>query len=190
MPRARREEDPILRITIDLMAKYGVTGVGVDMVAAQAGVSKATLYRHWGSRARLIHAAMSLMQQSFVEPDTGSLREDLVLLLQQLVRYLNRPGNGRILPSFVDAAAQDPELEALRQEAISGARAVYERVIRRGIDRGELPPDVDVRLLMDMAMALFVYRRVVDHDRLDRAEIAPAVDAVLAAFSRTPTEAL
>jgi hypothetical protein len=64
---------------------------------------------------------------------------------------------------------------------------VYERVIRRGIGRGELPAGVDVRLLGDMAMSLFVYRRVVDKSPLDPADIDQVVDAVLAAFDRVPT---
>jgi AcrR family transcriptional regulator len=186
-PRARRAEDPILDVTIDLIAEHGVSGVAVDTVAAKAGVSKATIYRHWGSRARLIHAAISTLQRPFVEPDTGSLRDDLSVLLRQLVWYLNGPGGGRILASFIDAATRDSELEALRQETIREARAVYERVIRRGIERGELPAGVDVRLLGDMATSLFVYRRIADQSSLDPADIDPVVDAVLAAFARVPT---
>jgi AcrR family transcriptional regulator len=183
-PRARREEDPILGVTIDLMAEHGVSGVSVDTVAAEAGVSKATIYRHWGSRARLVHAAISSLQRPFVEPDSESLREDLSVLLEQLVWYLNRPGNGRILPSFIDAAARDPELEALRQQTIREARAVYERVVRRAIGRGELPADVDVRLVIDLAMAPFIYRRVVDQSPIEPQEVGPVVDAVVAAFAR------
>lgn len=186
-PRARQPEDPILGATIDLIAEQGVAGVAVDTVAARAGVSKATIYRHWGSRARLIHAAISSLQRPFVEPDTGSLREDLTFLLQQLVWYLDRPDTGRVLPSFMEAAARDPELDALRQQTIREARAVYERVIGRGIERGELPTDVDVRLVIDLAMSPFIYRRVVAQSSVQPADIAPVVDAVLAAFSRVPT---
>lgn len=186
-PRARRADDPILAVTTDLIAEHGVSGVAVDTVAAKAGVSKATIYRHWGSRARLIHAAISTMQRPFVEPDTGSLREDLSVLLRQLVWYLNRPGGARILLSFIDAAARDPELEALRQQTLREARGFYERVIRRGIERGELPEDVDIRLVTELAMSPFIYRRVVDQSPLDMSDIDPVVDAVLAAFARVPT---
>jgi AcrR family transcriptional regulator len=186
-PRARRAEDPILAVTIDLIGEHGVSGVAVDTVAAKSGVSKATIYRHWGSRARLIHAAISTAQEPFVEPDTGSLRDDLSVLLQQLAWYLNRRGGGRILPSFIDAAARDPELEALRQQTIREAREVYERVIRRGIERGELPADVDVRLVIDLSMSPFIYRGVVDQSPIEPADIGPVVDAVLAAFARVPT---
>jgi AcrR family transcriptional regulator len=186
-PRARRPEDPILRVTIDLIATQGVSGVAVDTVAARAGVSKATIYRHWGSRARLIHAAISSQQRPFVEPDTGSLREDLTVLLRQLVAYLDRPESGRILPSFVEAAARDPELDELRQQTIRQARAVYERAIGRGVERGELPAGVDVQLVIDLLMSPFIYRRVMGMSPLGRTGIDPCVEAVLAAFARVPT---
>lgn len=185
-PRARRSDDPILAAAVELIAAHGVSGVAVDTVAARAGVSKATIYRHWGSRARLIHAAISSTQQPFVEPDTGSLRQDLTVLLRQLVGYLERPDTGRILPSFMEAAARDPELAELRQETIRESHAVYARVIGRGVERGELPAGVDVRLVTDLAMAPFIYRRFVDQP-LDVADIDPLVDAVLAAFGRVPT---
>ena len=57
MGRPCRSEDAILRAVLDLVAEHGVTGLTVDAVAARAGVGKQTIYRHWGSRAHLIHAA-------------------------------------------------------------------------------------------------------------------------------------
>ena len=79
-PRPRRSETGILDATIDVLAEHGVSGATVDEVAERAGVSKATIYRHWGSRARLIHAAISSLDGPYVEPDTGSLRDDLAAL--------------------------------------------------------------------------------------------------------------
>ncbi len=182
MPRPRRAKDPILAATLDLIAEHGVTGVTVDTVAARVGASKATIYRHWGSRARLIHAAISHMQWAFVEPDTGSLRADLTVLLRQLVAYLTRPDIGPAIPSFLEAAARDPELAALRDETVGGGRAVYERVIRRGIERGELRPGTDPGLFTDLVMAPFIYRQVATRSPRTAADIGPVIDAVLGGF--------
>ncbi len=98
-PRPRRAQDPILQATLDVIAEQGVVGISVDTVAARATVSKATIYRHWGSRAaRLIHAAISSLQQPTVDPDTGSLRGDLTVLLQHLVVVLRRAQHRVCLP--------------------------------------------------------------------------------------------
>ncbi len=40
-------------------------------------------------------------------------------------------------------------------------RASFERVVRLGIARGELPADVDMHLVVDLARAPVIYRRVV-----------------------------
>ena len=176
----------MLEATLDVIAEEGVTGVSVDTVAVRSGVSKATIYRHWGSRARLIHAAISSLQQPSAEPDTGSLRGDLAELLEHLVEYFDTPPVARVFPSFIDAAIRDPELAELRQETLRMGRASFERVVRRGIARGELPDDVDVGLVVDLARSPIVYRRVVAQVTVTTSDVAPIVDAVMAAFGTVP----
>jgi AcrR family transcriptional regulator len=179
----------VLQATLDVIAEQGVMGISVDTVAARSGVSKATIYRHWGSRARLIHAAISSLQPPSVEPDTGSLRADLVVLLTSLVDYFDSPSVARMFPSFLDAAVRDPELAELRQETLRMGRASFERVVRMGIARGEMPDDVDVHLVVDLARAPIIYRRVVAQVPVSASDVEPVVDAVLAAFGARVTNA-
>jgi AcrR family transcriptional regulator len=181
-PRPRRSQDVVLEATLDVIAEQGVMGTSVDTVAARAGVSKATIYRHWGSRARLIHGAISSLQPPSVEPDTGSLRDDLVLLLTSLVDYFDSPTVARVFPSFLDAAVRDPELAELRQETLRMGRASFERVVRMGVARGELSDDVDVHLVVDLARAPIIYRRVVAQVPVSAEDVTPVVEAVLTAF--------
>lgn len=185
-PRPRSSDDAILAAALDVIAEHGVTGLTVDTVAARAGVGKATIYRHWGSRARLVHAAMFAHFLAWTEPDTGSVRDDLVVLLGQLVAYLGAHDSGRVFTSFVDAAARDPELRTLLHDTERQGRSRFERAIRRGIDRDELPAGVDVRLLVDLLMAPLVYRRVVLQTTVGTADVEPVVDTVLAAFASAP----
>ena len=185
-PRARHDEGDILDATVRVIAEHGVSGATVDTVAARAGVSKATIYRHWGSRARLIHAALSSLEGPYVETEGDSLREDLTVLLWHLVEFFNRPDIGRVFASFIDAAARDPELAELHQQTMRRARASFEQVVRRGIERGELPADVDVDLFIDVVRSPFIYRRVVAQSTVQPADIEPVVDLVLGAFSPVP----
>ncbi|MFC5746360.1 TetR/AcrR family transcriptional regulator [Actinomadura rugatobispora] len=182
-PRPRSSESAVIRATLDLIAEHGVTAVTVDAVADRSGVSRPTIYRRWGSRDSLIRAAYARMLRSLVEMDTGSVRGDLLALLRQLVAYLNRV---RVFPSLMEAAARDPELAAMSEQAERRTRAIYERVLRRGVERGELPAGVDVLLFTELVVSPFVYRRVVSRDEIDPASIEPVVDAVLAAFGRIP----
>jgi len=179
-PRPRTPEAPILHATIELLAEHGLAHLTVDDVAAAAGVSKATIYRRWPSRAQLIHAAMASLQQRVAEPDTGSLRGDLVALLSQLVAYLTTQDSGRILPSFIDAAARDPELAALLRATARDARLPYQRVITRGIERGELDGDLDVDLFIDLLMSPFIYRQHILRVPVRARDVEACVDLLLA----------
>jgi AcrR family transcriptional regulator len=186
-PRPRRAQDDVLEATLDVIAEHGVMGASVDTVAARTGVSKATIYRHWGSRARLLYAAISSLQPEPVEPDTGTLRGDLMILLRHLVDYFDTPTVARVFPSLLDAAVRDPELATLRQETLRLGRASFERVIQLAIARRELDAEVDVRLVVDLARAPVIYRRVVAQTPVADAELAGIVDAVLAAFRPVTT---
>lgn len=187
MSRPRASHDDILKATLDLIAERGASGVTVDTVVAVTGASKATIYRHWSSRAKLIHAAFTRLQVPHAEPDTGSLRDDLVTLLRQLATYLNRRDRHRVVTSLIDAAARDPELAELHAQNEREGRAMFERAIRRGIDRGEVSADVDVELFVRLVVAPFLYQRVFAQAAVRQSDVEPLVDHVLAAFTRAPT---
>ena len=134
-----------------------------------------------------IHAALSSLEGPYVETEGDSLREDLAVLLWHLVEYFDRPDIGRVFASFIDAAARDPELAELHQETMRRARASFEQVVRRGIERGELPADVDVGLLhrrRTRAVHLPPRRRA--DQPSSRRTSTPVVDLVLGAFSPVP----
>ena len=51
--------DALLAATSELTYAGGITGTGVDAIAAQAGVTKRTLYQHFRSKDRLVAEALS-----------------------------------------------------------------------------------------------------------------------------------
>jgi hypothetical protein len=61
-------------------------------------------------------------------------------------------------------------------------RSVYEKVIGRAIQRGELAEDSDVRLLIDMMISPFLYRLLVDNSEARQEDIQPVIDVALKAF--------
>src|SRR3982751_6599693 len=74
-----KREQAILRATYDQLGETGYQGLRVDAVASRAQASKATLYRHWPTKAGLVAEAVRACKASeAVAPDTGSLRGDLI----------------------------------------------------------------------------------------------------------------
>lgn len=181
-PRPNASAEEILEITFHLIAEHDVSGVTVDMVAAKAGVSKATIYRRWESRTALLADAMTRLRRPGLNPDTGSLRQDLAKLLKVLVDFLNRPDTGRVFASFINAAVRDPELSALQREISRNARLDYELVLQRAVERGEIAADADINFLIDLLIAPFLYQGVVEHGKVKPGDIQRVVNAVLPAF--------
>src|SRR4051794_28255306 len=56
-PRSTEADRVILRTTIQVYGEKGIDGLTVDEVASRAGVSKATIYRRYASKADLVIAA-------------------------------------------------------------------------------------------------------------------------------------
>lgn len=181
-PRPNASADQILVTTLQLIAEHDVAGVSVDMVADRAGVSKATIYRRWPSRSELIFEAMTYLPRPESNPDTGSIQGDLTVLLKNLVEFLNRPDGGRVFAAFLNAAIRDAKLAAVRSTISKNARADYERVIRRAIERGELAANVNIRLLVDVLISPFIYRRMVDHTSARASDIRPVINMALSAY--------
>src|SRR3954468_14483852 len=80
-PRVEGErEEQILDATVDLLLEVGYDRLTMDSVAARAKAGKATLYRRWCSKQRLVVDAVNRSKRAVVgpPPDTGSLRIDLV----------------------------------------------------------------------------------------------------------------
>ena len=138
---AQREAE-LYEAVLDLLGAYGYETVTVDALSARAGMSKATMYRHWPGKAELVAAA--LCHRPLVELDdinTNSLHGDLRAVASRLDDAL-LARNAALLRGVLNAAGVEPVLrEALRVMFAEAPAVGLEGILRRAIARGELPPD-------------------------------------------------
>ena len=161
LPRAPNSSaDEILVNTLKLISEHGIPGVTLDMVAELSRVSKATIYRQWPTREKLIISAMSYLEVPTEVPDTGDIVQDLTILLRNLIEFLNKPDGGRVYSSFLNASVHDEKFADFRHEVTTKAVIPYTTVIKRGADRGDLKLGVPLRLAVDLLIAPFVYHRI------------------------------
>ena len=85
-PRDPETEQRILDAALRLLAEEGYSRMSLDGVAAEAGVSKPTIYRRWSSKADLATAALRGIQTAEPRPDTGSTVGDLTASLENFSR--------------------------------------------------------------------------------------------------------
>jgi len=148
--RRGRSRDPgidaaVLEATIKVLALEGVAGTSMDRVAAVAGVSKVTVYTRYPSKSALIGAALRHLQVDHVPDLTGDTRADLVALLAAMQRQYDEVGGMSIIGSCLAAEPRGPELlELIRESTLLPRRAYFARVLRAGVEHGQLRPDLDV----------------------------------------------
>ena len=186
--RVARSRGAILQATAQLLAESGFAGFSMDDVAHRAGVGKATIYRHWRSRAELLVDVCASLDGPVPVPDSGDLRTDLIELLAHLQRVLLSPATGPVIAALVEGAERDAELRRLRQTAVHHRREAFHVVLRRAVDRGDLPPDTDVELTAELLVAPLFFRRLVSRGRMERTFVNAVVDAVMQSRVTTHVE--
>lgn len=177
-----RSRAAVLDATVALLFERGYAGTSVDEIARRSGVAKTTIYRHWPARTDLLREACSTIGTPLTAPDTGALKGDVAALLHELVALLRSAKWTAVLPSIIDAAERDPAIAAMYSTLQDGYSAVLEDVLARAIDRGELPGDTDVSVLVALLTGPFFYRRWFSREALSDAFTAQVIERVLGAL--------
>jgi AcrR family transcriptional regulator len=181
--RSRRldgeREQAILRAAYELLAETGYQGLRVDAVAARAQASKATLYRHWPTKAGLVVDAVRCCKPGEAElPDTGSLRGDLVTWFCGLAETISGE-EGPILAGLFMALHQDPELAA-QLRAMRESKAPHaEAICARAEARGELRPGYDPGLIDEIVPAQIFMRVFALGEPIDDVWVEHLVDDII-----------
>jgi AcrR family transcriptional regulator len=177
--RSHRAESAILEATIALLGEVGFSGLTIDGIAARAGVGKATIYRHWSSKAEVAVEAFKAFVPPLEDLDTGSFADDVRAVVLQIVDALSNSPLAAILPSLVEAAERDRELERLFKEFGASRRSVLRRVFARAAGRGELRDGVDPDVAIDILISPIFTRRLITRAPVTRQHAIAVLDLVL-----------
>ena len=167
-PRRADADEAILAATRDLLAEVGVAGLSMDVLAQRAGVGKATIYRRWDSKETLILDALRLTTTPIPAPDEGSLRGDLIAYMDAVIECFSPGRDSDVLPHLIEASCYDEHLRASLDDYTLGRQATIRLLLHRGIERGELPADADIDLLVDVILAPFFYRHLCTGAKVDQ----------------------
>ncbi|MDX6598167.1 MAG: hypothetical protein QOE87_2054 [Gaiellales bacterium] len=184
-PRSSECELAILQATRELLVEGGVRGLTIEKVAARAGVAKTTIYRRWRDKDELALAVvLDMVEQVVMLPELGDTRAELLAFVNAAVEVLGSTLMGRVMQGLVSDLATDPELaQAFRERVVSVRNAEVERLVQRGIARGDLRPDTDAESAHELLIGPVYYRLLLTGQPLDRAFARNTVDAVLRAFA-------
>lgn len=141
MPRQIPDEQ-IFAAALDIVAARGIAGATTKQIAAAAEINEVTLFRRFGSKAKLLEAALSAEVDRFDAAGgaryTGDLQGDLTRVVALYTQLVMR--RGRLLAVLLAELPSADELGGLIERPQRIVRAVA-RLIRRYQREGALEPE-------------------------------------------------
>ncbi|MEV5837723.1 TetR/AcrR family transcriptional regulator [Nocardia sp. NPDC052112] len=136
----------LLEATVHVLRETGYEALTMDAVAARGRCSKATLYRMWGTKPKLVAAALRATQAiQFDGIDTGTLTGDLLTVCERLIVHAEK--ETLLFAALMHVALLDPELAtAIRETLFKPNDEQLHGIVERAVVRGELaavPPSTD-----------------------------------------------
>ncbi|MFD3931915.1 TetR/AcrR family transcriptional regulator [Streptomyces sp. NPDC058614] len=173
-------EAELLGVALKALREIGYGALSMDLIASRGHCSKATLYRQWGNKPKMIAAAVSALQP--VDPgvtDTGTLRGDLLSVLGQLT--LGADDDTTLFAALHHALLTDPVLaETFRTSLLEPERLNLQRIVQRAVARGELPHEpAAAEFLPHLVLSAVVARPLFQGAAADSGYVERYVDEVL-----------
>lgn len=181
-------EKVILEVTLDLLSEVGFSGLTVDAVVARAKASKATVYRRWATKEELAIAAFDQLPLIEIK-ETDNLKDDIIAYVEQYVQFVQTTPLNTVLPALVSEATHNPVLARKLQETVRRRRMSGVEMIRRAMERGELPEQTDPDLVQELIIGPMLQRSFFYPDQLNPQDYAFFVPVILAGLKALGAEA-
>jgi TetR/AcrR family transcriptional repressor of mexJK operon len=149
--RSGRKRAAILQAATTLFLRNGYRGTSMDEIAALAGVSKQTVYKHFADKERLFAEIVISTVDEVAGPihdevlrleDSGDVEADLRGLARQLLRQVMQPRILQLRRLVIAEAGRFPELGRTFYEQGPGRTiTALATVLERLAERGVLQPD-------------------------------------------------
>ena len=152
-PRSARKRRAILEAGTTIFLRKGYLATSMDEIAALAGVSKQTVYKHFADKERLFCEIVLTTVDAISDPvheevtrlaDSGDLEADLIDLARRLLARLMQPRLLELRRLVIGEASRFPDLGRTFYErgpgrTIDALAASFERLSARGLLRLDDP---------------------------------------------------
>ncbi|MGA2563200.1 MAG: TetR/AcrR family transcriptional regulator [Steroidobacteraceae bacterium] len=140
--RLADKRERIMRAARKLIARGGFQAAQITAVAAGAGVSTGSIYRHFPSKAALFVEVLNaaVAHEIAILEQIAHAQGSVSLRLQRAVEsFAHRALEGRNLAYAFIAEPIDAEVDSERIRCRRRFSRVFARLLREGIDAGEFP---------------------------------------------------
>ncbi len=144
--------DRLLRTAAELFYREGIHSVGVDRILAEAGVTRATMYRHFAGKEGLVEAYLALEDATirgyFSDAETHAGPDDDMLELvidgiaEDIARYHTRGC------PFINAAAEYPDPDSKVRKLIASHRSWFRGALEAAAAGRDHPAEIAASLVL------------------------------------------
>ncbi|KUL63575.1 TetR/AcrR family transcriptional regulator [Streptomyces sp. NRRL S-1521] len=183
-PRRRRRGAELQTALLDAawkeLMERGYAGLSFAAVADRAGTSRPVVNRHWATKDLLVRDAIGRVSDDFslTDPDTGSLREDTISLLEQLNGAFTMFAvamTAQLAAYFEETGTTPAELRA---SLIDKRWALLESVAQRAAERGEIDGAKLTPRISRLPYDLLRHQVLMDMRPMPSQEIQEIVDTI------------
>ncbi|MFL6072647.1 MAG: TetR/AcrR family transcriptional regulator [Mycobacteriales bacterium] len=166
-------EDAILAAVWDELTAHGYAALTMEKVAVRAQTSKQVLYRRWRNRAELVLTAVRHRWSSLADdtPDTGTLRGDIVALLERMARRYREIG-----PDVAHGLMA--EMDDLSPEFLNVVQGTMRTLLLRAEARGEVRLDAIPARAVTLPADLLRHEMLLTNRPVTEAAITEIVDGI------------
>lgn len=180
--RTARVRAAVLAAAGDALAEHGFAELDLTEVARRAGVGRTTVYRRWGSVARLVgDLLLSMAEESLPRTDHGSLAADLRANARLVQRTLADDRQGRLFRALIVAGACDGEAAAALHTFYRTRVEEWVPCVTDAVARGELPAGVDAHQVVRAVSAPLYYAFLASGQEVSRELADRSAEAAVAA---------
>jgi AcrR family transcriptional regulator len=172
-PRATRSREAMLTAARQLLVGEGPGAVTHQRVAQQAGVGRATVYRHWPRSEQLLLDVMAGTDLPLFKDPEVPVRPWLHRQLRQMADELAIPAVAAASLTLIQSALWDPEIARQHDESLNTIAERIHAAVQSAVANGELQTDAGPSDLPTMLVGPIVYRTAmqrgtVSDDLIDR----------------------
>jgi AcrR family transcriptional regulator len=186
--RSARVRRQVLDAVQALLVEQGYDALSVDTVADRSGVHRTTVYRRWRDVGGLLADVLDeATDDDWCPPDTGSLEGDLRAVNREVHRALS--GDPPITTALIAASFRSEQAARALRRFWADRYARCDVIVRRAVERGELPAGTEARRLLIATTAPLYHEMVLlgtptDARLAERSAAEAAIAARAGAFGQ------
>ena len=180
-PRASRSHAVALDVARTVLVEEGWDALTHVRVAERSGLHRATIYRHFPTTMDLLYEVFAQERDRLRFVSSGDLETDLIAALSIMGREF--AGDfGRVLCALIDRADRSPEIRELRAARGKEVLEPIRGLLRSGVERGELVPDLDPNLSVSQLVGPIAFRRLISDEPITPDFVTAVVEGFLRGY--------